>query len=160
MFHVPAFWQRFFFRTLLNLNVHPGVTMYHTLVIIFTINAKEWRPPHATCNISNLYIETEYPILTLQKNNFNNFEQGCIQIHIYTYAYRLVPIRHIFVIYKKTWKQEFGIWSMDTSLKTTECHAILILGFVSQGSFKGRQYILIPYCLSKIRAVAFGIEYQ
>ena len=37
---IAAFWQRFF-QTLLMLNIHLGVTVYHTLTIFFTINAKD-----------------------------------------------------------------------------------------------------------------------
>ena len=58
---VVAFWQRFC-HTLLMLNAQPG-GVSNTYDI--SNNKCKW-PRLATCTISNLYIETKYPILTLQ----------------------------------------------------------------------------------------------
>ena len=42
---VAAFWQRVF-QTLPNLDVHPGLAVYHTLKIFSNVNAKGLLMPH------------------------------------------------------------------------------------------------------------------
>ena len=59
---VAAFWQRVF-QTLPNLDVHPGVAVYHTH--IFHCECK--RPPYATHQISSLYLKNKHHILPPQK---------------------------------------------------------------------------------------------
>ena len=53
--------QRFdsaFFQTLPNLNVHPGVAVYHTLKIFSIVNAKDLLMPHTKFRVCTLKINT------------------------------------------------------------------------------------------------------
>ena len=53
--------QRFdsaFFQTLPNLNVHPGVAVYHTLKIFSIVNAKDLLMPHTKFQVCTLKINT------------------------------------------------------------------------------------------------------
>ena len=54
---VVAFWQRVF-QTLPNLDVHPGVAVYHTLKIFFIVNAKDLLMPHTKFQVCTLKINT------------------------------------------------------------------------------------------------------
>ena len=50
---VAAFWQRVF-QTLPNLDVHPGVAVYHALKIISFVNAKDLLMPHTKFQVCTL----------------------------------------------------------------------------------------------------------
>ena len=53
--------QRFdsaFFQTLPNVNVHPGVAVYHTLKIFSIVNAKDFLMPHTKFQVCTLKINT------------------------------------------------------------------------------------------------------
>ena len=53
--------QRFdsaFFQTLPNVNVHPGVAVYHTLKIFSIVNAKDLLMPHTKFQVCTLKINT------------------------------------------------------------------------------------------------------
>ena len=52
---VAAFWQRVF-QTLPNLDVHPGVAVYHTLKIFSIVNAKDLLMPHTKFQVCILKI--------------------------------------------------------------------------------------------------------
>ena len=52
---VAAFWQRVF-QTLPNLDVHPGVAVYHTLKKFSSVNAKDLLMPHTKFQICSLTI--------------------------------------------------------------------------------------------------------
>ena len=52
---VAAFWQRVF-QTLPNLDVHPGVAVYHTLKIFSIVNAKDLLMPHTKFQVCTLKI--------------------------------------------------------------------------------------------------------
>ena len=52
---VAAFWQRVF-QTLPNLDVHPGVVVYHTLKIFSIVNAKDLLMPHTKFQVCTLKI--------------------------------------------------------------------------------------------------------
>ena len=52
---VAAFWQRVF-QTLPNLDVHPGVAIYHTLKIFSNVNAKDLLMPHTKFQVCTLKI--------------------------------------------------------------------------------------------------------
>ena len=54
---VAAFWQRVF-QTLPNLDVHPGVAVYHTLKIFSIVNAKDILMPHTKFRVCTLKINT------------------------------------------------------------------------------------------------------
>ena len=54
---VAAFWQRVF-ETLPNLDVHPGVAVYHTLNIFPIVNAKDLLMPHTKFQVCTLKINT------------------------------------------------------------------------------------------------------
>ena len=54
---VAAFWQRVF-QTLPNLDVHPGVAVYHTLKIFLIVNAKDLLMPHTKFQVCTLKINT------------------------------------------------------------------------------------------------------
>ena len=54
---VAAFWQRVF-QTLPNLDVHPGVAVYHTLKIFSSVNAKDLLMPHTEFQVCTLKINT------------------------------------------------------------------------------------------------------
>ena len=54
---VAAFWQRVF-QTLPNLDVHPGVAVYHTLKIFSIVNAKDLLMPHTKFQVCTLRINT------------------------------------------------------------------------------------------------------
>ena len=54
---VAAFWQRVF-QTLPNLDVHPGVAVYHTLKIFSIVNAKDLLMPHTKFQVCTLKINT------------------------------------------------------------------------------------------------------
>ena len=54
---VAAFWQRVF-QTLPNLDVHPGVAVYHTLKIFSIVNAKDLLMPHTKFKVCTLKINT------------------------------------------------------------------------------------------------------
>ena len=69
--------QRFdsaFFQTLPNLNVHPGVAVYHTLKIFSIVNAKDLLMPHTKFQVCTLKINT---IFCHRKKNPITFEQEC-----------------------------------------------------------------------------------
>ena len=55
--HVAAFWQRVF-QTLPNLDVHFGVSVYHTLKIFSIVNAKDLLMPHTKFQVCTLKINT------------------------------------------------------------------------------------------------------
>ena len=55
--HVAAFWQRVF-QTLPNLDVHPGIAVYHTLKIFSIVNAKDLLMPHTKFKVCTLKINT------------------------------------------------------------------------------------------------------
>ena len=93
---VAAFWQRVF-QTLPNLDVHPGVAVYHTLKIFSNVNAKDLLMPHTKFQVCTLKINT---IFCHRKKNPITFEQECtftyleyqttriyIRIYIYIYIY-------------------------------------------------------------------------
>ena len=74
---VAAFWQRVF-QTLPNLDVHPGVAVYHTLKIFSIVNAKDLLMPHTKFQVCTLKINTIFchrkkkiPLL------LNRSVQGC-----------------------------------------------------------------------------------
>ena len=50
---VAAFWQRVF-QTLPNLDVHPGVTVYHIIKIFSIVNAKDLLMPHTKFQVCTL----------------------------------------------------------------------------------------------------------
>ena len=54
---VAAFWQRVF-QTLPNLDVHPGVAVYHTLKIFSSVNVKDLLMPHTKFQVCTLKINT------------------------------------------------------------------------------------------------------
>ena len=54
---VAAFWQRVF-QTLPNLDVHPGVAVYHTLKIFSIVNAKDLLMPQTKFQVCTLKINT------------------------------------------------------------------------------------------------------
>ena len=54
---VAAFWQRVF-QTLPNLDVHPGVVVYHTLKMFSILNAKDLLMPHTKFQVCTLKIDT------------------------------------------------------------------------------------------------------
>ena len=54
---VAAFWQRVF-QTLPNLDVHPGVAVYHTLKIFSIVNEKDLLMPHTKFQVCTLKINT------------------------------------------------------------------------------------------------------
>ena len=54
---VVVFWQRVF-QTLPNLDVHPGVAVYHTLKIFSIVNAKDLLMPHTKFQVCTLTINT------------------------------------------------------------------------------------------------------
>ena len=54
---VAAFWQRVF-QTLPNLDVHPGVAVYHALKIFSIVNAKDVLMPHTKFQVCTLKINT------------------------------------------------------------------------------------------------------
>ena len=54
---VAAFWQRVF-QTLPNLDVRPGVAVYHTLKIFSSVNAKDLLMPHTEFEVCTLKINT------------------------------------------------------------------------------------------------------
>ena len=54
---VAAFWQRVF-QTLPNLDVHPGVAVYHALKIFSIVNAKDLLMPHTKFQVCTLKINT------------------------------------------------------------------------------------------------------
>ena len=54
---VAAFWQRVF-QTLPNLDVHPGVAVYHTLKIFSIVNAKDLLMSHTKFQVCILKINT------------------------------------------------------------------------------------------------------
>ena len=54
---VAAFWQRVF-QTLPNLDVHPGVAVYHTLKIFSIVNAKDLLMPRTKFQVCTLKINT------------------------------------------------------------------------------------------------------
>ena len=56
---VAAFWQRVF-QTLPNLDVHPGVAVYHTLKIFSIVNAKDLLMPHTKFQVCTLKISTTF----------------------------------------------------------------------------------------------------
>ena len=70
---VAAFWQRVF-QTLPNLDVHPGVAVYHTLKIFSIVNAKDLLMPHTKFHVCTLKINT---IFCHRKKNPITFEQEC-----------------------------------------------------------------------------------
>ena len=71
---VAAFWQRVF-QTLPNLDVHPGVAVYHTLKIFSIVIAKDLLIPHTKFQVCTLKINT---IFCHAKKNPIIFEQECI----------------------------------------------------------------------------------
>ena len=54
---VAAFWQRVF-QTLPNLDVHPGVAVYHTLWVFSIVNAKDLLMPHTKFQVCTWKINT------------------------------------------------------------------------------------------------------
>ena len=54
---LQPFWQRVF-QTLPNLDVHPGVAVYHTLKIFSIVNAKDLLMPHTKFQVCTLKINT------------------------------------------------------------------------------------------------------
>ena len=70
---VAAFWQHVF-QTLRNLDVHPGVAVYHTLEIFSIVDAKDLRMPHTKFQVCTLKINT---IFRHRKKNPITFEQEC-----------------------------------------------------------------------------------
>ena len=70
---VAAFWQRVF-QTLPNLDVHPGVAVYHTLKKFSIVNAKDLLMPHTKFQICSLTINA---IFCHRKKNPITFEQEC-----------------------------------------------------------------------------------
>ena len=54
---VAAFWQRVF-QTLPNLDVHPGVAVYHTLKIFSIVNAKDLLMPNTKFQVCTLTINS------------------------------------------------------------------------------------------------------
>ena len=74
--HVAAFWQRVF-QTLPNLDVHFGVSVYHTLKIFSIVNAKDLLMPHTKFQVCTLKINT---IVCHRKKNPITFEQECRRV--------------------------------------------------------------------------------
>ena len=70
---VAAFWQRVF-QPLPNLDVHPGVAVYHTLKIFSIVNAKDLLMPQTKFQVCTLKINT---IFCHRKKNPITFEQEC-----------------------------------------------------------------------------------
>ena len=73
---VAAFWQRVF-QTLPNLDVHPGVAVYHTLKIFTIVNAKDLLMPHTKFQVCTLKINTIFCLrkkipLLLNRSNQRN----------------------------------------------------------------------------------------
>ena len=54
---VAAFWQ-LVFQTLPNLDVHPGVAVYHTFKIFSIVNAKDLLMPHTKFQVCTLQLNT------------------------------------------------------------------------------------------------------
>ena len=73
---VASFWQRVF-QTLPNLDVHPGVTVYHTLKIFSTVNAKNLLMPHTKFQVCTLKINT---IFCHRKKKSHYFWTGVYQL--------------------------------------------------------------------------------
>ena len=71
---VAAFLQRVF-QTLSNLDVHPGVAVYHTLKIFSIVNAKDLLMPHTKFQVCTLKINTIF--CHRKKKNPITFEQEC-----------------------------------------------------------------------------------
>ena len=69
---VAAFWQRVF-QTLPNLDVHPGVAVYHTLKIFSSVNAKDLLMPHTEFQVCTLKIDT---IFRHRKKKYHYFWTG------------------------------------------------------------------------------------
>ena len=63
-----AFWQRVF-QTLPNLDVHPGVAVYHTLKIFSIVNAKDLLMPHTKFQVCTLK-QTPYFAIAKQKSHY------------------------------------------------------------------------------------------
>ena len=81
---VAAFWQRVF-QTLPNLDVHPGVAVYHTLKIFFIVNVKDLLMPHTKFQVCTLKINTIFchrkkkiPLLLNRSVQTNLFCSCCI----------------------------------------------------------------------------------
>ena len=62
------------FQTLPNLDVHPGVAVYHTLKIFSIVHAKDLLMPHTKLQVCTLKINT---IFCHRKKNPITFEQEC-----------------------------------------------------------------------------------
>ena len=77
---VAAFWQRVF-RTLPNLDVHPGVAVYHTLKIFSIVNAKDLLMPHTKFQVCTLKINT---IFCHRKKKSHYFWTGVYYSEEYT----------------------------------------------------------------------------
>ena len=80
--------QRFdsaFFQTLPNLNVHPGVAVYHTLKIFSIVNAKDLLMPHTKFQVCTLKINTIFchrkkkiPLLLNRSVHWSAAPHNCI----------------------------------------------------------------------------------
>ena len=84
---VAAFWQRVF-QTLPNLDVHPGVAVYHTLKIFSSVNAKDLLMPH-----------TEFQVCTLKINTIFRHRKKKILLLLNRSVYNLFPA--IFIHWKQ-----------------------------------------------------------
>ena len=84
---VAAFRQRVF-QTLPNLDVHPGVAVYHTLKIFSIVNAKDLLVPHTKFQVCTLKINTIFchrkkiPLL-LNNNNAQVMHVWCVSCCAY-----------------------------------------------------------------------------
>ena len=101
---VAAFWQRVF-QTLPNLDVHPGVAVYHTLKIFSIVNAKDLLMPHTKFKVYTLEINTI--CCHRKKKNPITFDQECTTCDIMSWAWcmpsmsalcTLMPFTHRFII--------------------------------------------------------------
>ena len=73
------------FQTLPNLDVHPGVAVYHTLKIFSIVNAKDLLMPHTKFQVCTLKINA---IFYHRRKNTITFEQECTTFDAESNRYR------------------------------------------------------------------------
>ena len=83
---LQRFWQRVF-QTLPNLDVHPGVAVYHTLKIFSIVNAKDLLMPHTKFQVCTLKINT---IFCHRKKKSHYFWTGVYNILIKQIVFEII----------------------------------------------------------------------
>ena len=112
---VAAFWQRVF-QTLPNLDVHPGVAVYHTLKIFSIVNAKDLLMPH-----------TKFQVCTLKRNTIFCHRQK--KSHYFWTGLYILYILYILLI--------FGLHHHQNKYPILHCHACAHLSTHGTRSFAG-----------------------